>query len=271
MQLTRHPPRHPLLKQLIKFFWVLKSKHPITLHHKLLPVNNIDIVLNFSSPMSYGTETGGEIVEIPRYSLSGIRYRYYTAHQTGNIYMIGVSFFPMGLYPFLRMPVSEITNRTLELNDVIHMFSAGLEAKIDPSGTVPQHLELLEAHLAQMVSPQHLPSRETMGLIDAFCSQMNDLDVWEFCDEQGINQRRLERVFNKYIGVNPKFFKKLTRFQQTLNRLLAQRYTDLTSLAYDNAYYDQAHFIRDFKSFTGSPPSQFVKEKKSLKEILTVS
>ena len=114
IQITRYDAHHPLLKRLIKFFWVLTSEREVTMHYKLLPVNNIDIVLNFSVPMTYTTATPQKI-QVQGCHFAGIRTQSSLVQHCGTLDMIGISFFPQGLYPFLKIPLSEFTDTTIEL------------------------------------------------------------------------------------------------------------------------------------------------------------
>ena len=71
-------------------------------------------------------------------------------------------------------------------------------------------------------------------------------------------------MFNRYVGTSPKGYLRLSRFQSTLNHLLKADQVPLTRLAQDLDFYDQPHFIRDFKAFTGASPSRFLREKKAI-------
>jgi AraC-like DNA-binding protein len=67
----------------------------------------------------------------------------------------------------------------------------------------------------------------------------------------------LARKFSSAIGLSPKQLAKTIRIQTTLKKLLNEEITSLTDLAYENEYFDQAHFIKDFKEFTGLTPKEF--------------
>jgi transcriptional regulator GlxA family with amidase domain len=71
-------------------------------------------------------------------------------------------------------------------------------------------------------------------------------------------RRQLERKFKKHIGVSPKQLGKVIRLQTALKMLLNEETESLTHIAYESEYYDQAHFIKDFKEFTGTNPKDFL-------------
>jgi transcriptional regulator GlxA family with amidase domain len=72
-----------------------------------------------------------------------------------------------------------------------------------------------------------------------------------------VNRRQLERKFSSAIGLSPKQLSKVIRLQTTLKALYQEKSSTLTSVAYENGYYDQAHFIKDFREFTGVSPKEF--------------
>jgi len=95
---------------------------------------------------------------------------------------------------------------------------------------------------------------------------------WQEClpfysNIQGIHKRKFERFANKILGINPKAYLKINRFRKSLYALLNTDYNTLAEVAYNCGYYDQMHFIKEFKLFTGSSPTQFLVEKKSLRQI----
>jgi transcriptional regulator GlxA family with amidase domain len=75
--------------------------------------------------------------------------------------------------------------------------------------------------------------------------------------QNNINRRQLTRKFSSAIGLSPKQLSKTVRIQTALKKLVAKEVTSLTDLAHENEYFDQAHFIKDFKEFTGLTPKEF--------------
>jgi AraC-like DNA-binding protein len=76
--------------------------------------------------------------------------------------------------------------------------------------------------------------------------------------EDPSKRRQLERKFIRQIGISPKQLGKVVRLQTALKLLLNKRDESLTHIAYESKYYDQAHFIKDFKEFTGINPKEFL-------------
>ncbi|MEL7195718.1 MAG: helix-turn-helix domain-containing protein, partial [Bacteroidota bacterium] len=93
--------------------------------------------------------------------------------------------------------------------------------------------------------------------VDTILSANGQISVNELSEKNQVNRRQLVRKFSTTIGLSPKQLSKTMRLQAALKALLTQEKAKLTELAYDNEYYDQSHFIKDFKEFTGLSPKEF--------------
>lgn len=268
LKASRFAVKNPVLRQCIKYFWVMQSEHHTAVHHKLLPVSNIDFVLNFSAPIKYVIADKIEIVP-KKFHFIGLRNQPYTICQAGRLNIFGISFFPAGLYPFLKTPLSEFTNKVIELEAPAGKLTTAIEEKLSIAASVAEKLEAIENELTELIDIKLLPTQQVKHIYSAFNANLDCLNVDRFCREYGISQRKLERIFNKYIGISPKLYYRINRFQRVVNQMFNNNNpAKLVSLAYEHEFWDQNHFIKDFKAFTGSSPSHFLKERKSIKEIL---
>jgi transcriptional regulator GlxA family with amidase domain len=80
--------------------------------------------------------------------------------------------------------------------------------------------------------------------------------------------RQLQRKFQRDVGASPKFFARTLRFEQAQRRLMLEPETELTGLAFDCGYFDQAHFIKEFRVFTGKTPSAYADQMRRLHDFL---
>ena len=92
---------------------------------------------------------------------------------------------------------------------------------------------------------------------DQWMELSDECSAKELADKLNIHRRNMERKFETAVGMSPKQLSRVVRLQSALKLLEQQKYSNLTSLAYESGYYDQAHFIRDFKEFTGISPKSF--------------
>lgn len=253
------------LKHLIKYFWVFDNPGPITLCHHLLPVNNIDVIFNFLSPITF--EQNGNSFEPPgNIFFFGFKDKHILMKQQGAILTIGASFFPAGFYPFFGIPVSEFRDHAFALDTILNKTAHEIESRLNETDTIPGKIELLEGFFLEQLDQNTQMPLGTNKLLSHFSSSGMNID--DFCLTNEVHPRKFERLFNKYIGTTPKLFSRISRFQVTLTNLTKKQPKSLTTLAHELEFYDQPHFINDFKSFTGVSPSKFIKEKKSFKQIV---
>ena len=269
LQITKYPVKHPSLKALIKYFWVMRSEQEVMIRHKLLPVGNIDIVLNCCAPMTY-LPAQRQAIHAPGFHLTGIRQRYALIEQRGTLDLIGIAFFPMGIYPFVKIPLSELTNRTVDLDLLLKNFTARVQERLTRACSIVEKLRVLEAELLHIFDPELLPPQEHIRAFHTFSTQIETVSLQQFCDVYGIHPRTLERLFQKHIGVSPKFFQRVSRFQRALNQMIRTNSPRFTAIAHEHDYYDQAHCIKDFIAFSGCSPSQFLREAISVKQIMAI-
>lgn len=268
MVVKRYQVRNHILRTLIKYFWVIKADNQ-NINHKYLPVCNIDMVLNLGNEVKY-VENGKEVIVNNRLHFNGITERYKLNIQKGNICMLGISFFPTGLYPFLKIPLGEFKNYTIEFDQISKGLNSEIITRINNLENIDNVLNTMEEILLKFLDCNKILDENTVGLFKSFSNRV-DLSIEGFSNEYGINKRKLERYFYKYIGAPPKTYAKIKRFNNVVKVFKSGIYSSLTQLALDNNYYDQAHFIKEFKALTGSIPSEFINSKSSLRDIITVA
>jgi AraC-like DNA-binding protein len=270
IEVKRYKPIHPILKNLIKDFWINSGELP-ALNHKLLPIRNIDLIINLSSQPLLLYDSSSEIT-LKHCYITGImdHFKYIWKRPAGSIELIGVSFFPVGFYPFFGIPLSEFKNNIIDLFLLDGAISEQLIERVKEQKTSFEKLHALERVLLKLININLIIDEKMNSLISNFIKHENP-KIESFCNIQGIHKRKFERFANRILGTNPKAYLKINRFRKSLYALLNTDYDTLTEVAYNCGYYDQMHFIKEFKHFTGSTPTQFLVEKKSLRQICSLS
>jgi AraC-like DNA-binding protein len=127
-------------------------------------------------------------------------------------------------------------------------------------------LAILESELLSLLDDSYVVHDRFHSIFNAL-KQEKSLQLNEFCQKNNISIRQLERLCVKYVGLPANSYIALNRFHTSVNQLLNTRFSKFSDLAYDNEYYDQMHFIREFKRFTGYTPGMFVKKNNSILQI----
>jgi AraC-like DNA-binding protein len=127
--------------------------------------------------------------------------------------------------------------------------------------TIDEQIRILSFYLFdQQQSHSRHPDDLTKFAISQLTQSKGNISLKELQQKTQLSERSLERKFKDSVGISPKLFSRIIRFQETLNQMRNNRYDNLSDIAYENDYADQAHFIRVFKEFTGFSPLEFKKQ-----------
>lgn len=177
----------------------------------------------------------------------------------GQDYVFGIKFRPGAFYPFLKASVSTIANQHLNPASVLGEEINMLQEQVRSSEDVDAMIAHIEAFFRS-----RLPARdETMILVteivDWIMNQPSVNRVEEVAQQFHLTVRSLQRLFSQYVGVSPKWVIKRYRLHEAALQLEAGKDINCTRLVYDLGYFDQAHFIKDFKTIIGRTPAEYAR------------
>ena len=157
------------------------------------------------------------------------------------------------------VPLRELANKETAIEMLFgKSISKKLEQDIVQATDVQQRIEIIELFLLNKLSEQVTVDNIVKTTIDTLLSTKGKTSISGILKEDLSKRRQLERMFVRQIGVSPKQLAKVIRFQSAIKMLLNEEGENLTNIAYESDYYDQAHFIKDFKEYTGLSPKEFL-------------
>jgi AraC-like DNA-binding protein len=178
---------------------------------------------------------------------------------TGYAEIFGIRFYPATAAYFLQGDISDFNDRVFDLEGVAGGTITELHAKLQDAQTIACRIALTENYLLKQAERRP----KVIGKINLVKQVMTDLAQKDFFDninnvaaQYGITSRYLQKLFLQHTGLTPKLYVKINRFQNSL-MLMGKGDLSLTEVAYASGYFDQSHFIREFKTFTGFSPSGF--------------
>jgi len=188
-----------------------------------------------------------------------------SSHMLGGLgEVFGVKFRPGGFYPFLKSPLSRLTNRSIALSDVF-----GSSAQEFEQSVLSLEFGATRANAAENFLRQRLPQRDETAvlagqIVDEICVNRQIMTVDDVVARFHLGKRTLQRMFDQYVGVTPKWVIRVYRLHELVERLhqekAARKAVVFADLAQELGYFDQAHFVRDFKSIIGCTPSEYLKQ-----------
>ena len=262
LNIIRYSIKNEHLKLWVKFIWELEAQDA-NIHYKLLPTDSIDIILNLSGNITY--EIDSHSAPAAPFHINGLRSRHSYIRQTGNIRVFGISFQPFGLYPFINKSLASINDNITDLFDISATLAQALKSSISNGADTESIIAGIERALFLELQITENYINKAKLILD-FLESDNDVTIQAFCSERGINTKTFTRNVGYYTGYTPKILRSIKRFQKTGNQLMYQELNRFLDITYDNGFADQAHFIREFRKFSGASPRAFQRGKDTVKE-----
>jgi AraC-like DNA-binding protein len=196
-------------------------------------------------------------LERERSGIYGVVRGRFTRVIEGRGRVFGIKFRPAGFYPFVQFPVSRLTNRILPLGDVFGADAETLEAVILAKRSERAMIAIAEDFLRRR-SPQRDAVAEQIGhIVEQIAADRTITTVDSVARRFAFSTRSLQRLFSRYVGVSPKWVINRHRLHEAVDRVAQGMTVDWTQLAFELGYFDQAHFIKDFKAIIGRTPGEY--------------
>lgn len=246
------------LKRYVKCFYIYESSSNASFEDIVFPSGCMEIIFNLGSG-SWQIASGNTFTSTPSIELWGQITRPLFVKSAGSNTMLGIRFFPHAASCFIPENIEVLNNQVSDFRDISDNSANELYTKILEATTWNKRIVLLE----EFLSDKLIRCNKKAEKIAVITNVMEEISHEDFFDNienvasrYGITPRYLQKIFLQYTGLTPKLYSKINRFQNSL-KLITKRNTSLTSIAYDCGYFDQSHFIREFKSFTGFTPSGY--------------
>ncbi len=248
---------HDALADFVKCYWTLESEKENTpLKNTIVPDGTMKLIFHYGDTYRHYPSSGGSIV-LPKSFLIGQLTRPYVVEPLGITGSFVVRFHPNGFLPFTTIPIKEMENKAIALDTLFGDDGNEIGEKILTACSTSERIHHIETFLLKRLTSKQTIDHVVASTIETMLDANGQFSVNEHSRQKKVNRRQLARKFSSTVGLSPKQLSKIIRIQATLKKLLTEEVTSLTDLAYENEYFDQAHFIKDFKEFTGLTPREF--------------
>jgi AraC-like DNA-binding protein len=255
--LLRHAPQAPL-SPYVDRLWYSASYSAAHALERILPTASVDLVIRldqerirlfddkgrFQSQIDYGVLIGAHsrprIIE--------------TRQQTS---VIGIHFRPAGAALFFSQPLGTLANLAVDARDV---WGAGISSLRDQLLEVSSPTKMFQLLETALLDRLNCPSEQSAAIRHAanqFLAAPTYERVKSVRSATGYTPKRFISLFTDYVGLTPKVFCRVLRFQSVLRRIATQPNTDWAAVAANCGYYDQSHLIHDFRDFSGVSPTRY--------------
>jgi len=249
---------HKDLRSFVKCFWTLEvPASPDTPRQRILPDGCIELFFILGDDVKRFTSEDEYIIQ-PREMILGQITEPYFIQPTGYVNSFAVRFYPYGFANFVSVPIHQLANKETPIG---HLFgeevSKQLSDKVVNAESTAQRIRIMEDFLLEKLKTKATIDHIVKSTVDALLATKGSLSIHSILKNDLSKRRQLERKFSQQIGISPKQLGKVIRLQAVLKMILDQQ-SQLTNIAYESDYHDQAHFIKDFREFTGASPKHFL-------------
>jgi AraC-like DNA-binding protein len=251
-------PSKPLCDHIAQYwFWLLSSKQPIP---DILPGTGAELLINLGPPLSISQpfslpsdtaqalKTGSGLLICPRKSI-------FRLESSGQTMLLSIRFRSAGLYRLFGIPLTELVDKAI---DAAQLLPAALLRQLSETTSPTAAIALLDAWLHIKLNNRPHLSLELVQAIDQLYYHPTPDCIHNIQQQLKVSERTFQRRFKLFTGVDAKSFERTTRFQSTLRTLLREANDHYLDVALQNGYYDQSHFIKEFKRFTSLSPKRYL-------------
>jgi AraC-like DNA-binding protein len=252
---------HPDLGSLIKCYWTLEVPVEVSTHRqRIIPDGCLEMAFILGDDIKRYTSDDTFIIQ-PRFMLLGQITEPFFIEPTGYVNCFAVRFYPHGFANFVLAPIKALANKETPLTLLFGEETAeALGQKITQAEDTEARIKIIENFIFTRLIDQASIDNIVKATIDAMFLTSGNTSIKETLKNDPSKRRQLERKFVQQIGISPKRLCKVIRLQTALKMMLNQQSESLAEIAYHSDYYDQAHFIKDFKEFTGITPKEFFED-----------
>lgn len=250
MKFDKHFPSERL-KPYIKYFVV--SENEVENEYKVFPTSGLVIGFQYKGKLS--TVIGNKEDKLTSAGITGIADSFKVFKNSAGIGTILVYFTEIGFTHFASHPANELFNLSLSLEDVFDKNKvAEVEERLVAASSDQQRIKIVEQFFVAQLKDIHA-DQLVVEAVKLIYRSKGTIRIKELSERLCISQSPFEKRFRKVVGTTAKKFASIVRFNTVLDNLNETK--SLTEICYENNFFDQAHFIKSFKQFTGDTPENF--------------
>jgi AraC-like DNA-binding protein len=236
------PPSDPDLAHVVDRHWIvtwdLRDRPPYDA--ETLPFPNVHMA-----------------IEAGRSAVHGVSTRRFVRHLEGKGRVVGTKFRPGGFFPFVGFPIANLRERVVPLSDLFGAEGAQLADDVLRAGDEVEQCALVSAFLRRRLPPRDDNTERAAQVVGLAEADPSICSVADLSARAGISPRALQRLFERYVGVSPKWTIRRFRIHEAVDRVSRGTDVDWAAMAVELGYFDQAHFVNDFTAQVGRSPATY--------------
>ncbi len=254
-------PIHPILAPYVNLIWTMESENHDESHiTRVLPDGILEFVNHYGDPWITTFIDQSPEIQPQSFIVSQMR-KAIDLKSNGFTGFISVRFYPWGGYQFFRYPSKNLIDTICSSKVIWPEYFKQLINSFGNALTTESKSQRIQEFLIQRLNEHRKNEPQLEHAIKLIRQSGGKSSITQICQASGCTTKQLERKFLALVGTTPKVFSRVCRFLTICNQMETYRDKSLSQLGYECGYFDQAHFIKDFREFSGFNPKQLHKMK----------
>jgi AraC-like DNA-binding protein len=251
---------HPALRGYVGGYCGYWERTPRPLRRREVPSTTVPLIISFGEPIDVSWPGQGTASRGLTSFVAGVHDRPVVTEHAGSQHGIEVMLTPLGAYTLLGVPMRELANTVVGVEDLLGGGAGKLTARLAETPAWDERLAMLEEALAVRLAAGREPSGEVTHAWSRLCQTAGGLGIGGLAAELGWSRRHLVDRFREQVGLPPKTMARVLRFQRGLRFLKEDNAPQRSwaEVAVLCGYYDQAHLNRDFRELAGCTPTELL-------------
>lgn len=260
-----HIPKSPL-DQFVESFIYHESYNPSHSIDRFLPDGNVEIIIDLDDKPKfiYDNETLRKIQTCQNGWASGVRSEPISIHSGKESAMLVINFKKGLAYPFFSLPMNEIADSVVDADLLWGNSFAVLRERLLETKDITHRFLLTEDFLLKNLQTNLSINPCVEYAVNEIIQNPDQINLGTLNKKIGYSQKHFISMFKKKVGITPKAYLKIMRFQKAISEIERLKEIDWTQLSQNCGFYDQAHFINDFRLLSGFTPEQYLSMKNQL-------
>ncbi|MCA1757261.1 MAG: helix-turn-helix domain-containing protein [Bacteroidales bacterium] len=265
MQVNFYPPSSDLIPY-VKYYWKVTTPYPAP--SSISPSGYPELIFQFGDPVliKIGSMEKGSV---PLALIAGQITRPVNLTFSGMLQCFCVKLMPYSLRAIFRVNSSSFTDSTTDMGEVDPGLNQYLFHKLTDAGNDMERVRIIETTLRKMLRINSDSINALSSSVLKHCLSVDKLNYGEIIANSGASRRTLERNIKQDIGLTPKKFLKIIRFNRAFSMLKERSDMNLQDIAYLNGYYDLPHFINEFREYSGCSPIRYLRQGDKFNSLFT--
>ena len=245
------------LQPYVSRYW-LWEKEPVL--PKIFSGTGTELMFHYGD-LLLGTNQAGKMFTLPQCYIMSPRFTCYDLNPGNQLGFISIRFRAGAFRHFCKTPSTELVDSFVDIEDLWGSSGREFSQQVLEAGNLQQRIAIIEKFLMAFLTKYYKKEQPLDQAVKTLLYDYKRVNLHDISQNLFLSQRQMERKFRNAVGVSPKAFQRISRFEAVMKNLLLHRSRKYLAVVLDHGYYDQSHFLKEFINCMGEYPASFLQEK----------